>query len=132
MCIRDRSGISDGVLAKVARLEQMADNLLRGLEDDAEAFPLEKARVMNSVAATFSLISKLNGDFNLGSRFFKLPIWRSIEKALEAGLRGHPEAAAAVARELRRAECEHMPPTTMHPLIAESAGQPWQPSPDEA
>ena len=89
-------------LAIVARLGSMAVGLLDGLEADEESFPLEKARVMSSVAGTAALVSKMNGDFDLGARIFKLPIWKQIEKALAAGLAGHPVAAASVARELRR------------------------------
>lgn len=89
-------------LAIVARLGSMAVGLLDGLEADEESFPLEKARVMSSVAGTAALVSKMNGDFDLGARLFKTPIWKKIEAALAAGLEGHPAAAASVARELRR------------------------------
>ncbi len=39
-----------------------------------------------------------------GATFFKLPIWARIETALKVGLDGHPEAALAAARELRRVD----------------------------
>lgn len=96
------AAFGSGTLAKVAQLEQMAADLLTNLANDEESFPQEKAKVMASIAATYNLTAKLNGEFDLGSRLFKLPIWRAIEKALELALTGHPAAAAAVAREFRK------------------------------
>ncbi len=96
----------DGVLALADEL--MAD-LREGLDElrkDDEALPLEKARVRASLGQTLAILGKVTGAFDLGSRFFRLPIWRQIEGALGRGLAGHPEAAAAVARELRRVEAE--------------------------
>jgi transcriptional regulator with XRE-family HTH domain len=85
-----------------ARLSTMAGELLTTLENDPESYPLEKARVMASVAGTAKMIGQSNGEFDLGARLFQLPIWREVRKALAAGLRGHPAAALAVARELRK------------------------------
>lgn len=85
-----------------ARLSTMAGELLTTLENDPESYPLEKARVMASVAGTAKMIGQSNGEFDLGARLFQLPIWREVRKALAAGLTGHPAAAAAVARELRK------------------------------
>jgi transcriptional regulator with XRE-family HTH domain len=101
-----RPAAPDGVLALADEL--MAD-LREGLDElrkDDEALPLEKARVRASLGQTLAILGKVTGAFDLGSRFFRLPIWRQIEGALGRGLAGHPEAAAAVARELRRVEAE--------------------------
>lgn len=96
----------DVVLQRAERLGAMVDELVEQVQDDPEAVPLEKARVMGAAAQTLALLSKLLGQFDLGTRFFRLPMWREVERALERGLTGHPEAAAAVARELRRVEAE--------------------------
>jgi transcriptional regulator with XRE-family HTH domain len=101
------SSVPDGVLGKAKMLEDMAHDMLRDLRADTEAFPLEKAKVMNSIAGTLALIAKLNGDFDLGQRMFKLPVWRRIEAALATALASYPEAAAAVGRELRKVEAEN-------------------------
>ena len=94
----------DSVLEQAADLERRARVLLEDLDNDAEATPLERAKVMNSVTQTLALIAKITGQFDLGQRFFRLPVWREIERALERGLHGHPDAASAVGRELRLVE----------------------------
>lgn len=101
-------GIPDGVLGKNRFLEEMAHQMLVELKNDGSATYLEKAKVMNSVAATLKLIAQVTGQFELGSRLFKLPVWKRIEEALYRGLEGHPEAALAVAAELRRVESEQL------------------------
>lgn len=89
--------------------DELMGDLRQGLEElrkDSDALPLEKARVRASLGQTLALLGKVTGAFDLGSRFFKLPLWREVEQALARGLAGHPEAAAAVAAELRRVETE--------------------------
>ena len=103
---RDAGLIPEGVLGKAAYLEERAYRLLVSLDEDETATPLEQGKVMASVATTLNLLARLTGQFELGARLFKLPIWKRIEKGLEVGLTGHPKAAAAVARELRRLEDE--------------------------
>ncbi len=99
--------IPGDVIGKARMLEEMALEQMRDLQDpELGVTPLEKAKVMASVAATLNLLAKLTGQFDLGARLFRLPIWKRIEKALEEGLRGHPKAAAAVARSLREAAQE--------------------------
>jgi hypothetical protein len=56
---------------------------------------------MASLSQTLVALAKVSGQMDLGARLFKLPIWKRVEKALERGLAGYPEAAASVARELR-------------------------------
>ena len=93
--------IGDGVLAKAAELEGMARELMMSLRDDPLSTPLEKAKVMSSVAVTRTHLAKLTGQYEQGKRLLSLPIWKRVEAALEAGLRGHPDAARAVANELQ-------------------------------
>ncbi len=96
----------DSVLLRAAQLETRVDRLFAKLDEDVGALPLEEARVIAAIAHTLGLLGKLTGQFDLGSRIFRLPVWREIERAIERGLEGHKEAAAAVARELRRVEEE--------------------------
>lgn len=103
----DPDAVPDGVLGKAKMLEDMAHDMLRDLRADTEAFPLEKAKVMNSIAGTLNLLAKLTGQFELGARLFKLPVWKRIEQAAEKALAKHPEAAAALAGELRAVEKEN-------------------------
>lgn len=98
--------VPDGVLAMADELMADIRHGLDELRQDPDALPLEKARVRASLGQTLAILGKVTGAFDLGSRFFRLPIWREIEGALGRGLAGHPEAAAAVARELRRVESE--------------------------
>lgn len=105
--------IPEGVLGKARQLEQMAHDLMSKLQaelanPEGPSTHLEVAKVMNSVASTLNLLAKITGQFELGSRLFKLPVWKRIEGALARGLEGHPKAAAAVAAELRRVETEEM------------------------
>ncbi len=99
--------IPEGAIAKAQALESMAFSLLVGLTEDTESPPLERAKVMASIVPTLALLAKLTGQFELGARLFRLPIWKRIEAALAAGLRGHPKAAVACARELRAVEEEY-------------------------
>lgn len=93
----------NGVIAKAVELERMAHELMNKLHDDAIATPLEQAKVMASVASLTHL-AKLTGQYDLGRRLFRLPVWARVRKALADGLRGHPEAAKSVEAELRRVE----------------------------
>lgn len=89
--------------------DELMGDLRQGLDElrkDSDALPLEKARVRASLGQTLAILGKMTGAFDLGARFFKLPLWREVEQALARGLAGHPEAAAAVAAELRRVEME--------------------------
>lgn len=98
------TAVPDGVLPKAAKLEEMALRLMTELQDDLDSPPLERAKVMSSVAQTLSLLAKLTGQFDLGAQLFQLPTWKRIELALERALDKHPEAARDVAEELRRIE----------------------------
>ncbi len=112
--IADTSGTSpvterptpNGVIAKAVELERMAHELMNKLHGDAIATPLEQAKVMASVASTLTHLAKLTGQYDLGRRLFRLPVWMRVRKALADGLRGHPEAAKSVEEELRRVEAE--------------------------
>lgn len=83
-------------------LEKMAHDFMTEVRHDTEMSPLEKARVMSALSVTLNHLEKRTGD--VGARLFQLPIWKRIEKAIETALEGHPDLAAAVARELRKAE----------------------------
>ena len=96
----------NGVIAKAVELERMAHELMNKLHDDAIATPLEQAKVMASVASTLTHLAKLTGQYDLGRRLFRLPVWARVRRALADGLRGHPDAAKSVEEELRRVEAE--------------------------
>ena len=94
------------VMSKAGELESMVHDLLEEVRNDARSTPLERAKVMASAAQTLGLIAKLTGQFDLGSRVMQTPIWSAIKRALKTALESHPDAAAAVARELRKLEAE--------------------------
>ncbi len=83
-------------------LERMAHDFMTEVRHDTDMSPLEKARVMSALSVTLNHLEKRTGD--IGARLFQLPIWKRVEKAIETALDGHPELAAALARELRKAE----------------------------
>jgi transcriptional regulator with XRE-family HTH domain len=93
--------IPDSVHGKAEMLEGMARSLLESLQEvDDEgqptSTPLERAKVMSSVATTLTTIARLTGQFDVGKRLFQLPIWKAAMRTLEEALRPFPEAAAAV------------------------------------
>lgn len=92
--------IPEGVAGKAQWLEKRVHNLMSELETDAESTPLERARVMASLASTLNLIAKITGQMDLGARFFQLPMWKNVERAIEAALEKYPDAAAAVGNAL--------------------------------
>jgi transcriptional regulator with XRE-family HTH domain len=92
------------VLARAAELEQMANGLLASLRLEAASTPLEKAKVMASIAVTLRQVVQL--EFLVGAHVMRTAVWSRIKRALERALQPHPEAAAAVARELRALEEE--------------------------
>lgn len=102
-----KTSIPVGSLAMAAELEKRAQRMMQNLENDPLVTPLEEAKVMASIAGTLNLLAKLTGEYELGRRLFKLPIWQRIRAAHAAGLKGHPQAAAQLARELERLEAEH-------------------------
>lgn len=84
----------------VEELDKMAREYLADLRE-YDMDPLARARCMSAFAVTLRELDKWTG-----ATFFKLPIWPRIVAALRAGLDGHPEAAAAIAREMRKVD-EH-------------------------
>lgn len=60
----------------------------------------ERVRVMQGLAQTINVLSKLTGDYELGRRLTSLPLWKQIEQAIYGALKAHPEAAKAVASAL--------------------------------
>lgn len=91
------------VRARAERLQRMLDAQLGQLERDTQATPLERAKVMSSVAATLKVLGAITGEAQeIGeSRILRLPAWRRIEDALIEALRPWPEAARAAAETLR-------------------------------
>lgn len=87
------------VRARAERLQRMLDSQLRQLEQDTRATPIERAKVMSSVAATLKVLGSITGEAQeIGeSRIVRLPAWRRIEDQLIKTLRPWPDAARAVA-----------------------------------
>ncbi len=83
-------------------LELMAHEFLTKMRTDTAMSPLERAKVMAALSTTLNHLEKRTGD--IGAKLFDLPIWKRIVKAIDTALDGHPKAAEAVARELRKAE----------------------------
>lgn len=65
--------------------------------DKREGTPLELAKLTVSLVPALAHLAKLTGQYDLGRRMLQLPIWRRIESEIAEALKGHPEAAAAVA-----------------------------------
>jgi hypothetical protein len=87
-----RYAVPESVLGKASVLEQMAHDLLVDLQVNEKSTPLEKARVMASVASTLHLLAKLTGQLELGEKLLQLPQWRTVAKAIEEVLKRHPGA----------------------------------------
>jgi hypothetical protein len=86
------------VFARKLHIERMAHGLMQNLHDDPDATPLEKAKVMASIAATLNVLAKLTGQYELGKRVLRLPLWKRVEQELAVALRLHPAAAEAIAQ----------------------------------
>jgi transcriptional regulator with XRE-family HTH domain len=93
------------VLEQAAKLEAMAGKMLADLGADPSSSPLEKAKVLSSIASTLAVLAKITGD-DLERRFLTLPIWRRIERVLEETLRDYPAAAAQMSESLERLRAE--------------------------
>lgn len=96
---------TDG-FALADRTKKQLAKLLDDLELDPDATPGERASVLVKVSQGLALVSRVNGDTELGKRLVQLPWWQRIRQALAAGLKGFPEAAQSVEAELLRAEAE--------------------------
>jgi len=98
-----KSEIPRGAYDKAMMLEDMAARLMEQVRDDPTSTPFEKARMLPKIAFTLRELQKIT---DVRIVIFRLPIWKQIKLALKAGLTGHPEAAEAVARELRKLDTE--------------------------
>jgi hypothetical protein len=79
------------------------------VQADTQAAPFEKSKVMANVVTIIEKLARINGEFDLDARFFKLAVWKEIEAALAEGLREFPDAARSVALRLREVEDRHSP-----------------------
>lgn len=95
-----------GAFAMSRELEEMARIQIEQLRNDEESSPLERARVMASIASTLNVLAKVTGQYDLGRRMLSLPIWKRIEEELAIALRDHPKAARAVAERFEQLEAE--------------------------
>lgn len=67
--------------------------------------PMERAKVLNASASILAQIARIRGDdHKVGQRFIKSPEWTQIKEAIQRGCGGYPEAAASIARELRKVD----------------------------
>jgi transcriptional regulator with XRE-family HTH domain len=100
-----------GPFAMAAELERMARQQMVDLNGDVDGVPKstqpERARVMAWIAATLNVLAKITGQYDLGRRLLQLPLWKRIEAELADALKGHPEAARAVAERFEALEREH-------------------------
>lgn len=97
---------NDPIMAEVRTCRLLAQALLRDIQS-ADVTPMERSKVLASALAALERASKLTGENHLsGAKLLKMPFWKRVEKALADGLKGHPEAAAAVERELRKLDEE--------------------------
>jgi hypothetical protein len=92
------------VFANAAELKSMANELLSSVRSDSRSTPLEKAKVMASIGATLVQVVKLNA--LVGFHVMRNPVWTRIKKAIETALGPYPEAATALARELRKLDAD--------------------------
>ena len=100
--------IPHGVIPKAIELERMAHQLMRKLHDDPIATPLEQAKVMASISTTLTHLAKLTGEYDLGRRLLRLPLWERIRAVLREALNDFPDAAKSVEAGLRRLEEEEL------------------------
>lgn len=90
-----------GVLGTLPEIEKEILSLLESVRNDSEASPIERAKVLASCATSLGILAKFTGEFDYGRHLFRLPIWKLIEKAIRVSLKPYPQAAAALAHELR-------------------------------
>ncbi len=91
-----------GALGMARELEQMARKQIDDLRSDEKATPLERARVMASLAGSLNILAKLTGQYDLNRMLFKLPAWKQVIAAHKEALEDYPEAAEALAERLQR------------------------------
>ena len=85
---------------KVRRLERAVNRTLGDL--DTSESPTEAAKLAQSLAGTLLALAKLKAEDPITlRRLWKSDVWRRVEDAHRRALRPYPEAAAALARELR-------------------------------
>jgi transcriptional regulator with XRE-family HTH domain len=94
------------LLSKSKELENMIYKLMDQIDADQAGTHQERSKSMASCTQTLAIIAKLTGQFDLGKRIFQLPQWKQIEKTFEHVLMNYPDAAAALAIELRKLEAQ--------------------------
>lgn len=92
---------SEPLALRVAELQRHVDELM-GEVQSGSATPLERARVLASVAATTIAIGKLTGEgMTISERkIVSLPSWRRIESTLIEALTPYPDALHAAGKAL--------------------------------
>jgi len=98
--------VAGGPFAMARELTLMAESQIRSLREDDDSTPLERAKVMASLATTIRTLAGITGDYDLSKRLTKLPLWRRLETELGAVLRKWPDAAQAVAELFERLDAD--------------------------
>jgi transcriptional regulator with XRE-family HTH domain len=80
--------------ASYDELERAAFDLMAYVRTDPDATPIERAKVMRSIAGTLHTLDTRQA--GLEKRILHTPRWKRIERALIATLRGFPEALKAI------------------------------------
>ncbi len=75
-------------------LERAAYDLMTYVRTDPDATPIERAKVMRSIAGTLHTLDQRQA--GLEKRILQTPRWKRIERALIATLRGFPDALKAI------------------------------------
>lgn len=99
--------IPTGLLPQLHVLESTVTRLLGELNDPkSKSVPSERARVAHQVGRTLESIARIRASYDLGKQMMSHPTYKRLRQAFADGLKGYPDAAAAVERELRRVEAE--------------------------
>lgn len=103
----DDAPLPEGAFDLEEQLKTLEGSYYRLLRASETGAPLERAKLLNASGSVLAQIAKIRGDdHRVGQRFLKSPEWKRIKEAIERGARGFPEAAAAIARELRALDDE--------------------------
>jgi hypothetical protein len=94
-----------GAFVMARSLQRQAQAQLDALEKAGEEWtPAEKAQVMQRLASTVNVLAKLTGQYEMGRRMMRLPIWKQLEFEMFEALRPFPDASRAVAERLETFE----------------------------
>ena len=106
--LRPPQAIAPGTFGIADAIENGLRRLILEAESDQMATNMEAAAVLVRCADGLEKLSKIRGHLDLSTKLLKVPAYKNFLAALGRGLRGFPEAASRVAKELRAVEAQHL------------------------